>query len=70
VDHGHRNAGRDGGEQPQPGRAGNDRAPRTGEGAHQHHALDAHIEHAGALGNRFAERREQHRRRQAEGGGE
>ena len=45
-----------------------DRAGAVGAGkaagrADDHHALDAEIEHAGALGDEFAGRREQQRRR-------
>ena len=38
-------------------------AGEAADRAHQHHALDAEIEHAGALDDEFAERREQQRRR-------
>ena len=41
-----------------------------GKGRHQHHALDAHVQHTGALGHHFADAGEQERRRQPDRGAE
>ena len=45
------------------GRAGEIGAGKAAGRAHDHHALDAEIEHAGALDDEFAGRRQQQRRR-------
>ena len=47
-------------------RAGLHRHREAGGRAQHHHALDAEVEHAGALGDEFAERRDHQRR----GGGD
>ena len=56
-----RHAGEDAAQRADSDRAG---GPRAGEAAgrtHNHHSLDAEIEHAGALDNEFAGRRQQQR---------
>ncbi len=56
-------------DQRHPGRAV--QALRNGEpadGAHQHHALDAEVQHARALGEQFAEAGQQQRRSVGDGG--
>ena len=58
------------GEDPQRGAAGDDGNAEGGDGAHQHHALDAEVEDAGLLDHQFAERREQERCRRGDQGDE
>ena len=58
-----RHAGNDAAERADDGRAGEPGAGKTAGGADDHHALDAEIEHAGALGHQFAGRGQQQRRR-------
>ena len=47
----------------EPGRAGGERDGETGHRAHDHHALDAEVEHAGALDDQLAQRSDEQRRR-------
>ena len=51
---------------PDEGRAGEIGAREAAGRAHDHHALDAEIEHARALDHEFAGRREQQRRRRGD----
>ena len=54
----------------EPQLAGEPGGREPDHGAEQHDAFDAEVEHAGALGEHLAERREQQRRRHPDHGGE
>ena len=49
--------------QADPGRTGEIAGAEAADRAHDHHAFDAEIEHAGALDHQFADRRDQQGRR-------
>ena len=63
-------AGGRGGGDAEPELAGEPGGREPDHGAEQHDALDPEVEHAAALGEHLAERREQQRRRHANHGGE
>jgi len=60
---GHQDACNDAAERADRDRAGQERAAEAADGAHDHHAFDAEIEHARTLGDELAGRGDQQWRR-------